>query len=503
MDCHRSINRRRNWCGGLFLFLSLQLFTPLSQSAQEIRYLDLGEAILIARQQSPDALIAKHRFRSSYWQFRSYRASYLPLLEMTGTLPELNRSISRISLADVEILSERSYADYLLSMSLSQRIGYTGGSLFLNSGLERLDNFTDSSTLTQYVSTPVNIGYRQPVFKFNDYRWEKKLEPMKYEEAKKRYLEDVEQVSINATNHFFNLFLSQIRERIARINMANYDTLYKIALGRFELGKIAENDLLQLELQYLRANAALEEARIDVENKQFLLRSYLRIKEDIPIRLVPPSNITAFRIDYTRAIAEARKNSSEAMSFERRLLEAEREVNRAKMDGRFDAELFAVYGLTRQAAELDQVYNDPLDEQRLSVGITIPIYDWGVAKGQIRMAQSNQELVRTSVEQEQIDFDQEIFLKVARFNMQSEQVRISAKADTVAQKGYDISKARYLIGKISITDLNIAQTEADASKRDYVNALWTYWVNYYELRKLTLFDFERNMPIQVDYSFLL
>jgi outer membrane protein TolC len=126
-----------------------------------------------------------------------------------------------------------------------------------------------------------------------------------------------------------------------------------------------------------------------------------------------------------------------------------------------------------------------------------------VARGKIQMAQSNQEIVRTTVEQEQIDFNQEIFLKVVRFNMQFEQVNISARADTVAQKGYDITKARYMIGKISITDLNIAQTEADNSKSNYINALGIYWRNYYDLRRLTLYDFERDLPIMVDYKDLL
>jgi outer membrane protein TolC len=82
-------------------------------------------------------------------------------------------------------------------------------------------------------------------------------------------------------------------------------------------------------------------------------------------------------------------------------------------------------------------------------------------------------------------------------------VVIAAKTDTVAQKGYAITKARYLIGKISITDLNIAQAESDQSKSNYINALWTYWRNYYNLRRLTLFDFEYNMPIAVDHRELL
>lgn len=466
--------------------------------------ISLTDVINMARVQSPEALTAKHRFRASYWQYRSYKAAYLPSLVVRGTLPNFNRSIEQISLLEGEALVKRQYVDWSVEASVRQRIGPTGGDIFVRSGLRRLDNIYDTAdNISQHVSTPINIGYSQPIFQFNSYKWERRIEPMVYEEAKKAYLEDMENVSITATNYFFNLLVAQISQKIAEINLANYDTLYKIALGRYNLGKIAENDLLQLELQYLRASSNVEDIRLDVNNRMFRLKSYLRIKDDIPLELIPPDYIRPFSVPMAKAISEARANRSEALAFNRRELEAKREVNRAKMDGRFDAELYAVYGLTQNSIELDEVYTNPLDQQQLQVGITVPILDWGVARGRIKMAESNQEIVRTAIEQEQIDFEQEIFLLVARFNMQSEQVRIAAKADTVAQKGYGITKARYLIGKITITDLNIAQTESDQSKSNYINALWTYWRNYYELRRLTLFDFEYNMPIAVDHRELL
>jgi outer membrane protein TolC len=329
------------------------------------------------------------------------------------------------------------------------------------------------------------------------------LEPMLYEEARRGYIEDIEQVSVNATNLFFNLLSAQIQNNIAGINEANYDTIYKIAQGRFNLGKIAENDLLQLELQYLRASSSVKEAALDLENQQFRFRSYLRLKEDTEIELVIPVVQNYFTVDASRAVAEARTNSSTALAFTRRLTEAASQVAQAKYQGRFDAELFALYGLSNDAQYIEYLNDNPSDQQHFELGISLPILDWGVAKGKIKMAQSNQEIVKTTVEQEQIDFNQEVFLKVSRFNMQYEQVLISAKADTVAQKGYDITKARYLIGRITITDLNIAQAESDNSKSNFISALGTYWRNYYDLRRMTLFDWEKNVPLIVDYKELL
>jgi outer membrane protein TolC len=72
------------------------------------------------------------------------------------------------------------------------------------------------------------------------------------------------------------------------------------------------------------------------------------------------------------------------------------------------------------------------------------------------------------------------------------QIEITKKSDEVAQERYMVSQNRYLIGKIDITNLNIALTEKDAAKRSYLNALRAYWTAYYDLRRLTLYDFAEN-----------
>ena len=85
--------------------------------------------------------------------------------------------------------------------------------------------------------------------------------------------------------------------------------------------------------------------------------------------------------------------------------------------------------------------------------------------------------------------------------MQKNQLRIAAKSDTVARKTYEVTKGRYLIGKInSILDLNNAQIETDNSEKSYYYALQTFWRSYFELRKMTLFDFVRNEPIQFNFE---
>lgn len=484
----------------LVLIASVCVWPVAAQTPEQAVYYSLSEVIRLAQERSPDAMIARHRFKRSYWEYRSFKAGYLPNLSVEATLPNFNRTIDAITQDDgSETYVERTLARYSANVSLTQKIGLTGGTVFLQSGLQRLDNFFSDTSTHQFLSSPVTIGFRQPIFGYNEYKWDKKIEPLRYEEARRQYLETNEQVASTAISHFFNLLMAQVEKGIALKNMANYDTLYNIAKGRFILGKIAENELLQLELNLLRAEASVETANLNYENMLFTFKSYLRLKANEKIELIPPVQNDFYSINVEEALSEARTNTSSGLNFDRQILEAESNLNMSRMQGRFDAEINASFGLTQTSDKINKAYLNPLDEERISVGITIPILDWGQAKGRIKMAESNLELVRTSVEQSRMDFEQNIFLKVMQFNMQKNQLKIAAKADTVAQKRFDVTQKRYMIGKVNdVLELNNAQIDNDNARMGYYSALKTYWNSYFEMRRLTLFDFRDKRKISVN-----
>lgn len=487
----------------LTVFL-IVLFSIDSFSQEIVKY-TLNDVIQIAQEQSPDAQVAKHRYRRSYWSFRTFKATYLPGILLNASLPNLNRSINAIPSQDGStVFTPQNLMSYSASLSVNQKIGFTGGEVFLGTGIQRLDNTIGDTTASQYLTNMVNIGISQPIFTYNAYKWDKKLEPMRFEEAQRLYVETAEQVAVTTVDRFFSLLLAQIQVEIAKKNQSNYDTLYRIAKGRYNLGKIAENDLLQLELNFLKAEASVENAQLDYENQLFNFKSYLRLNNDLIIELVPPEITPQFVIPGDKAIIEARNNTSAGLEFQRRMLEAESELNRAKREGRFDAELFAYFGLTQTSTDIQTAYQNPLDEERVTLGITMPLLDWGKARGNIKMAESNLDLVATTVEQDKIDFEQNIVINVRQFNMQEKQLRIAAKSDTVAQKRFDVTQKRYMIGKVNdVLELNNAQIDNDNAKMGYYRTLMDFWKSYYELRKLTLYDFQRDLPIQVNFDELM
>jgi len=244
-----------------------------------------------------------------------------------------------------------------------------------------------------------------------------------------------------------------------------------------------------MELRYLNSENELAQAELDLEIRKFALRSFLGYNETVDLQLLIPSEIPKVRIDPALALQKALDNNPEILSYNRLLVQAERDVAQAKAQRGFSVDMFAEYGLNSSALELNNVYNDPDNVSRLNLGFAIPILDWGQGKGRVKMAQSNMEVINTSVMQNKIDFEQDVYLKVRQFNMQEDQLRIALKTDTIASLRYEVTKQRFLIGKIDVLDLNVAITEKDQNRRGYINALRNYFSYYYNIRKVTLYDF--------------
>ena len=458
--------------------------------------LSLDETVKLAKLQSPDAQTARHSFRSAYWNYKYYKANYLPALSLTSD-PNLNRAINKVTLGDGTVkFVEQNMLSTDLTLNLTQNIPWTGGSLFVETAAQRMDIFSDHTTAWQ--TSPINIGYRQSLFGYNSLKWDRRIEPVRYREAKKSYVETLELVATRATQKFFNLATAQSNYETATTNYANADTLYQYAQGRYNIGTITENEMLQLELNKLTEETNCMNARIEVENCMQELRSYLGIQEDLLIKVRIDNRVPDLHIDLDAALMLANENSPEIQNMLRRKVESESAVSRAKANAGLKADIYLRFGLTQTADKLKDAYRNPLDQQYVSLGITLPILDWGRGRGQVRVARSNRDLVYTQVEQDKMDFDLNVRKLVKQFNLQAQRVNIAARTDHTAQRRAEVARKLYLLGKSSVLDLNASITEKDTARRSYITALYNYWSLYYALRSITLYDFEKERPLAED-----
>lgn len=489
----------------IHLYFLLLTFLSLFQKSfpQELKRLTLDEVIKLSEEQSPQALMAKHRFRASYWQYRTFIAQYRPSLTLTGTTPNYSTAYERVWNSNTETWDYKSTntLSNLGSLSLSQNIGLTGGTIYLNSDLTLYNDFENETR--KYITVPISIGLNQPLFRYNSLKWQKKTEPLKYETAKKTFLSNIESVHISAVNFFFSLALAQINRDIAEMNFSNADTLYRIAKGRYQLGTISEDELLQMELSWLNTKTTRQEAAMNLRDREIRLRSFLGFNENVRLELILPSKVPDLQINSQQVLELALSNNPEILNQQLTVMTAESNLAQAKAEKGFNANLIASYGVRDQDPIFLSAYQKTNKQQTARIGFTLPILDWGLGRGKYRMAKSSLELAQVQSQQALVDFEQNLLLDVEQFNLQSNQVAVAAKSDTVAMKMYEVTKQRFLIGKIQILELNNADTKKDQNKRAYVQALQNYWNYFYNIRSLSLYDFINNKPLETDYEKLL
>jgi len=457
--------------------------------AQSANY-TLEQVLQMAHNNSPSSKQAETRKENYYWQYRYYKTNYNPQLRASGNVPNYYKEYLTNRLDDGTVTFqqlEQTTADGTLS--LSQPIYFTGGTLSVNSSLNRYNDFIYD--LQKYNSTVVNVQIDQPIFKINSLKWDRKTEPLRYEESRRGYVEEMEDISRQATDKYFSVLDAQINLQIAQFNLANNDTIYKIEQGRYNIGTTTKDKLLQAELQLLRSRQDVTSAKISLQNAQLDLRSFIGLKETESFTLELPENIPLLVISADEAVRRARENRADFIAFRRRKLEAEREVAEARGQ-RFEATLSASFGLNNQGPNFRDAYKDPQQQQRVNLSFNVPVLDWGRNKARMKTAYANKRLNDYVIAQDEVNFEQEIITQVRQFDVLMSQIEITKKSDEVAQERYMVSQNRYLIGKIDITNLNIALTEKDTAKRGYLAALRTFWTSYFELRGLTLYDFSTN-----------
>lgn len=463
------------------------------------RQLSLPDVIELARMQSVDAAVALNELKTAYWEYRTHRADMLPEVNFIGTLPSYNKSYSSYQHSDGSYSFVRNNSLELSGkLAIDQNIWMTGGKLSLTSSLDYLHQLGVSGA-KQFMSVPIGLTLSQPIFNVNNLKWKRRIEPVRYAEAKAAFVESTEKVTMKSITYFFELVLAKENLNIAHQNLKNADRLYDVAVAKRKMGQISENELLQLKLGALKTKGIVTEKQSDLNAKMFQLRSFLGLSEQETIEPNVPDVVQLASVDYLSVLAKAHNNNSFAQNIRRRQLEADYNVASAKGALR-SIDLFASLGFTGQSNEFNSTYRNLMDNQVVQIGVKVPLLDWGKRRGKVKIAQSNREVVISKMKQEQMNFNQDIFLLVEHFNNQATQLGIAKEADEIAQQRYKTSIETFLIGKINTLDLNDAQINKDEAKQKHITELYKYWYYYYQIRSITLYDFQKNASLDAEFE---
>ena len=234
----------------------------------------------------------------------------------------------------------------------------------------------------------------------------------------------------------------------------------------------------------------------------FSLASFLNFDKNTEIRLRLPGRPRDMQISVDEALVLARENNPKFLGLRQEIMEAEQQVDKTKKEAMFNASINASIGFNQVASKLKDAYRDPLQQDIVSVSVSIPLVDWGVRKGKHNIAKNNLNVTQISARQEELTVEEDVIMTVGDFNIQQNLISSAEEALDLALMAYSETKQRFMIGKADINSLTLSLNRQQEAQRNYISALQNYWLSYFKIRKLTLHDFETGISLanKFDYA---
>lgn len=472
-------------------------------NTQKRTSLRLQDCIETAIDESIEARKAENAFMTSFWEYRSYKISRLPSISLQSTPLQYNSNYTqRYDFEqNIDVYRQQNSIYSSVGVSVRQNMGLTGGTISLDTNLDYLNN-NSINGYSQFSGVPIRVSYSQKLFGFNNFKWDKSLEPLKYKTAEKQYLYAIEEVTEQAVAYFFDYAIAQKEYEMSVENMLSADSLYRAGLERNRISAISPADIDILNIDRLNSKNSVIMAEADLTKARRALAVFLGLDPAVleHAQAELPSDFNPVYIRHDEALELAKENNPQELANAQALLQAEMNLERTKKESGFSANLSASIGFNQIGNDFRDVYSNLSRQSIVGLSLSVPIFDWGDRKGRIKIANVQLESTRLGVEQNSNGIEHEIITAVNDMNSHRDMIIASDEILHLAQSAYSITRHRFLIGKDNINTLTLALNRKIEAMRNYLSALKNYWTAYYKIRKLTLYDFDKRQPVYVVFD---
>ncbi len=424
--------------------------------------------------------IAKNNYRIAEAELLIFKSSNHPTLSLYGDAPVFNKDNYGVTQPDGTIKFLRRSQNYSTAgLSIAQPIPYTGGTVSINTELYRFDDF--ESKTKQYSGTPVFVQLNQPVFAFNKYKWDKKIEPLKIEESNLTFRLQMNELAYEICKAYFEVIEAQIAQELAAFDWQTSSENIAIEKRRLQLGTSTEDKVLQLEILQMTSEQQLEQAKSDKKQKLLLLRNLIKSTDTSNTILPLPENLPTLPVNKNEVIEEAKKQLPAYLSFQRKNLEAKSGIDAARLKDK-QINLVASYGLTNTASYIGDIYQNPKDQQRFSIGFNVPISSFGKRKSTILLSKLQADRAELENKDEESRLLAELTNLVDRHPLLQRNLLASEHIDTLTQRRFAITNRLYQSGKASLLELQASQVARNNSRKNYISALRQFWEAWFLLK---------------------
>jgi outer membrane protein len=467
----------------------------LGQSAAP-RVLTIDDVVTMAGRNGDAAVIAGQTLEIAQLRADAFAGRLRPQVMLTSDPVSFERAINPVIQPGGEtFFLPQAQNRSGLGVQVTQQLLRTGGQISVSSQLTRTDLF-GNRTGQSWQSTPVFITYSQSLFRPQSLPWQVKTQPVTLSLAERQFIEARERAVTEAVGAFFDLNTADITLRNAIVSAAVRDTIYQLNKVRNDGGSLSDLDLSQSELARMRAHAAVETARAARTERETTLRRLLKIDDTQSLSTTAPSLMRLPPIVADSVVKYALANGSFNEQAALDAIDAQRQISDATLNKGLGATVSASMGFNQSAPGITDAYQSPLGRQGLRVGVTMPLSQGGAGDADLAAARVAQSRSETSLSASRAQIAEQARSAASRFSQAQANIALTARADSIAARGFELARLSYARGSISLTDYLRAQADKDAEQANVAQSIRAYWEAYYQMRRIALYDFAAGRPIR-------
>lgn len=473
----------------LLLMSDLQMSAQAGNSRESLSYIVDTLSFL-----SNAARAEKLRYANELLRYENYKKSFLPSLGFTLSPISFNHSLRLLQQAtDGKYSYIEDYSNTgSTGINIRQKIAVTGGELSVGSNLTYLHEYSRSKR--SFSTSPYYISYSQQIWGGRKlHRLEKTIEETKNQIAVNEYCANITHIQQQVLEMCLEVLSGRMNCDLSIQTKLNNDTLLHIAKVKLDNGRITEYEYRQIDLQCLKSRLAAEDATKHYEQSLRKLSTYLGQSKVIEVSV--PGFDLPLMTDSAWVKQRVRRNHPFYRQLDIQRMEAERERYSVKLSNGFNANISFGYGVNQYAESLSEAYHRLNARQSVGVTIQIPVFQWGIGKNKIRMAENAYRRVLLEAESKREAFENQLAEKIASYHSSMKQWLTAKRAYSLSKEQFRMAIQLFALGKTSVYELYAAQGNQFTALAQYYLAIRQAYTNYYALRALTLYDFKEQKEL--------
>ncbi len=414
-------------------------------------------------------------------QYNNFLLQRKPSLVLNGNVPVYDKDNFSVRQPDgsIKFLTHKQINSNV-NIGFVQPITATGGNVSVNTSLNRFDELVGKTKT--YSGTPIYIQMQQPLFVFNNLKWQKKLEPLRLQTTTIENKALLEAEKYKVVNLFFTILQTQIEDSLLQLSQTLNEWLIAAENKKKQLGLWDNEKLLQLQETTLQLQLQKNNNQVSYQTTMLQLQ---HIAPTIPSNLVAllPNNYPTINLSATNIIDSVTTNNINWHKNKIAVLELQSEKERLQKE-KTTINLLLNYGLNQSGNALHNVYTNANDQQRFNISFNVPLYDWGKRKNNATIVALKQ---LQNAEQIKIT-ESETLTEIKTILLQLQQIISNATTskaiDNILQQRLALTQKLYENGKLTFLELQTAINTYIQTKRNDFLQLKEYYLLYYKMQQI-------------------